>query len=394
MTEPIKLTNPLKNISKVLYDIDLPKSDIIRIYLKGTTALGIDLNEHASKNIDDLAKKLTYNGYSNIHVFPIFESKYHPDLHKLLYNLHESVIDAEKKSLNPAIWEHDNTLKPSIKTIIITAVNEITQTFAKVNNNQLTIKNIYLTGSNLGYYYNTYTDLDIHFTVDEYTDEIQTLMAEFIDEHFKDTISIQNSVLEFYLMTPEQEAKENIGGIYDVQADKWLIEPEKISLSDEDYNACSTIAMHYARTFDMIIGELKRDLIEYRLQDDLEDDLDVENERPEIIRHLKWNEIKANTDALVLAFDGIKQMRKDSFTDEFKQSDITVTNIQSSLDRSYTTNNVVFKILDRYGYIPLAKKFKYGVHKEMRQDEQLDKNRDVYIDKMSNILNLIIDEVK
>ena len=297
--------------------------------------------------------------------------------------INESIVDAEKKMLNPNIWNGD-TLKDDVKQIIIKLTNSIADKAG------LVIKAIYFTGSNLGYYYNTYTDLDVHFTVsDELSyEESKDKVNKVIEESYKDTYFIQKHPLEFFLMDDAQENKSALGGIYDVLNDKWMVKAEKIDLSDEEFNQTSHIAMHYARTFDMIGGELKRDIIEYRLQDDLEDELNVEGDKPEAIRTLKWQEIVANIDAIVLQFNALKQMRKDSFEEGFSQKENTLVDIQSTKDRSLSTYNIIFKILDRYGYIPMAKEFKYDIQKRMIEDQDLENNRDQYISEISTLLQL------
>lgn len=379
----------LDRLPNILQELKLAKNYIKRVYVRDN-AIGIDLIESESHKHDFYNKNLFLKCINGVHVFPIHESRYREGDQVIF----ESIIDSEKKVLNPNLWDSNNKLIPSVKEQVLAVANDIIAQFSKETGIPLTMGSVYLTGSNLGYYYNTYTDVDVHFMVDEFSEEIQSLMATFIDKNFKDKTFIEKHPVEFYLMDKSQEAKRDIGGIYEVQEDKWIVQSEKIPMEADEYNACLQIALHYARKFDMIDGELKRDIIEYRLQDDLEDELAIQGERPKELRDTKWIEIKSNVDAIVLEFDALKAMRKTSFEDGFEQGDVTVTNVQSTLDRSFTTNNIVFKILDRYGYIPFAKKFKYDIQKRMIEDSNMDDHQEQYIDDISNVIKLNMDEVK
>jgi hypothetical protein len=365
--------NALSRIESLLYEANIPKTSVLRIYSR-KQAVGVDMREGVQLPIGD----------DDIHFFHLSESKY-AETDTIIY---ESVVDAEKKVLNPKIWD-GTALKKEIRTQILSLVSDMVTEFSKKHDTDIAVKNVYLTGSNLGFYYNQYTDIDVHFTVDAFSDELQQLMGIYIDTEYKDKHFIDLHPIEFYLMSDEQEKKPNLGGIYDLINETWVDDAHRITLNDEDYEACLQIALHYARKFDLITGELKRDIIEYRLQNDFEDELVVDGDRPEQIRRNKWIEIQANCDAIVLEFDALKDMRKKSFEDEFKQKDVTVIAVQSALDKSFTTNNIVFKILDRYGYIPMAKSIKYGIHKKMREDTDLNKNRDIYIDELSDLLPVL-----
>lgn len=140
---------------------------------------------------------------------------------KLQVELEENIEKHEE--LNPALFNQDATLKPTVKEKIIEIVDEFLKDFIEVEV-ELTIKDIILTGSNASYNYTKDSDLDIHIIADtskiEDTIDLHKVIYDAYKSAFNKKFDIElNKVpVEVYVETQETPLVSN--GIYSVMNDK------------------------------------------------------------------------------------------------------------------------------------------------------------------------------
>lgn len=299
----------------------------------------------------------------------------------------ESVIDFEKKDLNPNLWQ-GKELKKKVKRQIMDAIGGV-MSQADLDTERLTA--VMIEGSNLTYYYNRYTDIDIHLYIEDITEDEDGELKEAISEFNKkeETITGTKNVLELYLMDEEQLNRLN-GPRYDLLKDKWLADPKRVDVPADMYKAAVEISLTFARDLDLAVGELKRDVIEYvALDEEIEDMLHVDIQKLKQVKRFKVDEIKADLEALAIKHQNIKDMRRRAFSEEYVQKEETLYYIKAAdADRSYTLYNIIFKILQRFGYVDPLKMFKYDVYNEALEKRDFDDNTDMYLRRIVKILGL------
>jgi len=299
----------------------------------------------------------------------------------------ESVVDFEKKDLNPALWS-GKKLKKEASNQIWKAIEDVLKE-ADIEKDRLT--SVMIEGSNLTYYYNKYTDIDIHLYIENVTEVEKEKISVPIKSFNKEGNVIKGSKnnLELYLMD-ETQLKRLSGPRYDLIKDKWLADPRKINVPAEIYKAAVEIALTFARDLDLAIGELKRDIIEYiALETEIEDMLNVDIKKLEKTKQFKVGEIKADMEALSIKEQSIKDMRRRAYSEEYEPKEETLYYIKSGdTDRSYTLNNMVFKILQRFGYVDPLKMIKYDIYKEALKNKDFDERVEYYLKKIVKVLGL------
>ncbi len=299
----------------------------------------------------------------------------------------ESVIDFEKKDLNPILWS-GKQLKKAASDIMWKSIDSVLKE-AGIDKERLTA--VIIEGSNLTVYYNKYTDIDMHLYIEDVTDEEKEKMDDAIGIFNKkgDVVPGSKNVLEMYLMDAEQVNRVR-GPRYDLIKEKWLTAATKMNLPVETYKAAVEIALTFARDLDLAIGELKRDIIEYiALGEEVEDMLNVDVKRLEKTKTFKSDEIKADIEALVLKQENLKDMRRRAYSEEYDPKEETLYYLKvSDFDRAYTLNNIIFKILQRFGYIDPLKMIRYDVYSEALKKKDFDKKTDYYLKKVVKILSL------
>ena len=149
---------------------------------------------------------------------------------------HEMIVDsAIKKSLNPKIWNPDNSLKPEIKDQIEKVVQKFKDYLANLKID-IDIDDVILVGSNASYNYNSKSDLDIHIIVPEADENILKLYDSY-KTLFNKTYKIKFNKIPVELYVQNDLEKLRSKAIYSInkgwikEADKKQI--EKVDISSE-----------------------------------------------------------------------------------------------------------------------------------------------------------------
>jgi hypothetical protein len=212
--------------------------------------------------------------------------------------------------LNPAIWilseKGDETIKPEIREQLL----EIAYQFIEFLDVPLFVSDIILTGSLTNYNWSKYSDFDLHLLVDykqfpkgtkELYEKLFNLKKMLFNTRFN--IKIKNYDVELYAQD-EDEPRHKSAGVYSILFDEWLNKPKKenVEINKEEITQKSNMWM---KTID--------DVIENASDEDIDD-------AKKMVRKYKAK---------------IKKFR------------------QCGLDRGgeYSTENLVFKVLRRNGYI-------------------------------------------
>jgi hypothetical protein len=296
----------------------------------------------------------------------------------------ESVIDFEKKDLNPNLWD-GKKLREKVKDQIWDAIKNATD----LNEDDVTA--VMLEGSNLTYYYNRYADIDIHLYIKDLSEEDRDkLESKIYDFNKKETfIEGTKNNLELYIMEEEQY-KKLVGPRYDLKKGEWLANPTKVDVPTDMYQAAVEISLTFARDLDLAIGEIKRDIIEYiALTEEIEDMLHVDVNQFKEKKKGKLREIKADLEALATKEQILKDLRRKAFSADYEPEEETLYHIKiGDTDRSYTLYNMIFKILQRFGYIDPLKFIKYDIYKKALENKDFDEKSEYYLKRIIKALGL------
>lgn len=262
----------------------------------------------------------------------------------LLVKINESVIDPVMKKLSPDLWS-GSKLKPQARTSLLNFVNG----FIKDEGIEDKVEKIILTGSSTTYQYSPNADVDINVSMkitNEKLDELKKKLADYNGKMFPNTSHPMN----IFILN-----KEWVPGLrgpsYDLKNDEWEISPEKSDI-DISYKAVLEIALSWARKIDLDIAEYRRDVKEYEIIKyhlSISDELQMITES-ELKRQIKVkkDEILADLDNISLDLYILKNFRSEPFTGGYKSPDLLIK--VKGPNPNYTINNIVYKILERFGY--------------------------------------------
>lgn len=145
------------------------------------------------------------------------------------YNLADAVKFHNR--LNPRIWGRDEHLLPDVREKLLAIAADF-QEFLGVDD--LTIKDITVSGSNAAYSYTKNSDIDLHLVVEMPVDPVyQELFSakkyQYNDEH---DIRIGGADVELYVQPSDQSHVSQ--GIYSVKNNEWLSVPKRKRAAIDD----------------------------------------------------------------------------------------------------------------------------------------------------------------
>jgi len=232
-----------------------------------------------------------------------------------------NILDWPKPSLEPAIWNPDNTLKPEVKEFILGFIHS----FAKANNFKdinAWITDVKFVGSLTTNCWNSNSDMDIHIAVDlskfvevEHPEMSEQEASDYLDGIRKQVDQVKAKVpgtehpTEIYFETEfTTHASQEFSGTYSVLQDKWLLEPHIVG-QDFDMSTLHpdllNLAKETASELDASFGELKRDVQDIK---ELEETL---NYWPPEQRELLEKKLQKRLDELEQDIKVLVELRED-----------------------------------------------------------------------------------
>lgn len=238
-------------------------------------------------------------------------------------NIDESLTPSEvdlssfnvKKELNPKFWKNDR-LDSRIRMKLLDIADDFIE-FLGVD--WVKPEDITITGSLANYNWNQkYSDIDLHIIMDYSKVDERT---DFVDNYFysqKKLWNEEHKELKIYgfpieVFVQDVNKKHTSSGVYSLEKDKWLTEPERDKLAKKkvNKNQIKNKVSEYTKKIDNLTDELKKSKgDEYKLR-------------------------KVSESAEKL-FDELKNLRKGDLNDA---------------DNEINEGNIIFKCLRRLGYI-------------------------------------------
>jgi hypothetical protein len=123
--------------------------------------------------------------------------------------------------LNPALWS-DMRLLPEVRLQLLRIARHFAD-FLKVT--RLNLVDITISGSNAGYNYNQFSDIDLHLVVKNAVDNEELFTAKKNQYNFTYDINLNGVPVELYVQDSNQVHHST--GIYSVLDNKWLSLPKR-----------------------------------------------------------------------------------------------------------------------------------------------------------------------
>lgn len=123
-------------------------------------------------------------------------------------------------TLNPELWDN-NKLIPEVRRKLLQIAEHFID-FLKTPD--LKIKDITISGSNAGYNYSQYSDIDLHIVAEYDPTQAELFTAKKNNYNFVHNIKIHGIDVELYVQSASDV--HHSAGIYSVQRNSWITEPQ------------------------------------------------------------------------------------------------------------------------------------------------------------------------
>ena len=299
-----------------------------------------------------------------------------------------SIIDYPFKTLDTQIWDLSGE-KPKIREDIKEEI--LDKLYNGLMKNGFThideiFKEIHITGSMGTYQYLPQTDVDVHiipnienikkYYGDSGFDDIQHYLTHNLSgKEFENN----KHILNYYLQA--SEAQELLGdAMYILNTDTWIVEAPKLPQFDPEqkFKPVWEKAKDWMDSFITGIGELRRDIKDVEnLQTLLAGLSSEEKEWLENKLNGKYREVSQDLDKLAEEFTELHEARKRSYTEE-------VEPVQAfedfQLSKSWGEQNIIWKFLERYGYVMVLANLRYIRDEKLTSEEKAEKVKKLFED--------------
>jgi hypothetical protein len=265
----------------------------------------------------------------------------------------ESIIDIPRRTYAPKVFDDADTNNPKIKDSVMKQIN----TQLKEFESEYPILKTSLIGSILTKRYRNDADLDINVLFDVPTDKQEEERTRLSKKYLsaKNPDNIQGKLIpgsehpiNFYFITDKQtydDQNKKADAVFDMENNKFIKRPENFTF---DKNLYLKDFEKKVQELDVIKGELKRDIIDYRELEELEPN-EVLNLQDKI--NVKLDEIEDSIEQIVKVGDGVDADRRAAFDKDMSPDEIQKFGIKNRLPK-----NVIYKMLEKYHYLKFYKK--------------------------------------
>ena len=267
--------------------------------------------------------------------------------------INESIIDIPRRTYAPKVFDDADTNNPKIKDSVLKQIN----TQLKEFESEYPILKTSLIGSILTKRYRNDADLDINVLFDVPTDKQEEERTRLSKKYLsaKNPDNIQGKLIpgsehpiNFYFITDKQtydDQNKKADAVFDMESNKFIKKPENFTF---DKNLYLKDFEKKVQELDVIKGELKRDIIDYRELEELEPN-EVLNLQDKI--NIKLDEIEDSIEQIVKVGDGVDADRRAAFDKDMSPDEIQKFGIKNRLPK-----NVIYKMLEKYHYLKFYKK--------------------------------------
>lgn len=181
------------------------------------------------------------------------------------------------ETLNPKIWNKDNTLKKEIEEkielIVSTFIGMLEEDGVPVE-----VEDVQLTGSNANYNYTDKSDIDIHIMVSvegdstSYLSKIYNSYKTLFNNRYN--ITLKGIPVEIYV-EDFNKATRKAHGVYSVTNSEWLVEPDIEEIPQIDEKELSKRVSYWEKRYHKILQDIdKGDKTEEEYIEEIENYID------------------------------------------------------------------------------------------------------------------------
>jgi len=267
----------------------------------------------------------------------------------------ESSIDYPRPDLDLQVWEKEDNyyfLREEVKNKILSLLDK----YSEYDLLHLT-REVRIVGSSGTNLYVDDSDIDVHLIPKDFSmwdeKEVKKVMDWFAKNEEIDKY-VGNHPIEVYIqLNPSQDLMS--AAVYDVWEDKWIIGPKIVPLDYDPYIDFSYIlpdVQQAVQEADILMGELKRDVIDYDVIKKAMQKLPVEYKKKLQFRlQNKLQEIEKDIEQLYA--------KRKQWVDARHKASRPETPEQAKEDvelaRKWRDTNALFKFINRYHYLRAIK---------------------------------------
>ena len=281
----------------------------------------------------------------------------------------ESIIDIPRRTYAPKVFDDADTKDPKIKASVKAQIDRQLKEFET----EYPILKTSLIGSILTKRYRKDADLDINVLFDVPEDkrevERERLSKKYLSAKNPDNIQGKlipgsDHPINYYFITDKEtydDQNKKADAVFDIESNEFIKRPEDFVF---DKNLYIKDFDKKVQELDVIKGELKRDIIDYRELEELEpnDVLDLQDKIKD-----KLEEIEDSIEQIIKVGDGVDADRRAAF-----DSDMTPDQIQKFGIKNRLPKNVIYKMLEKYHYIKFYKYCKKILDDGIITDKEID----------------------
>ena len=281
----------------------------------------------------------------------------------------ESIIDIPRRTYAKPVFDDADTPNPKIKDSVKKQIADQLKEFES----EYPVLKTSLIGSILTKRYRNDADLDINVLFDvpaeKQEDERLRLSKKYLS--VSNPNNIQGKLIpgskhpiNYYFITDKDtydDQNKKADAVFDIETNEFIKKPEDFSF---DIGMYIKDFQKKVDELDVIKGELKRDIIDYRELEELEpnDILDLQDKVKD-----KLEEIEDSVEQIVKVGDGVDADRRAAFDKDMSPDEIQKFGIKNRLPK-----NVIYKMLEKYHYIKFYKKCKQILDDGKVSDKEID----------------------
>ena len=277
--------------------------------------------------------------------------------------IQEAVIDIPRRTYAKGVFDNADTDNPKLKQGVLDIINNQIKQFNDIR----PVLKYSLVGSILTKTYRDDADLDVNVLFDvplEDRDVIRKELAKSLRNINGALVPGTKHPINYYIITDPNVKETNdkmADAVFDVKNNTFIRKAKEFKFDAKRYAADFEKKV---REIDVVQGELKRDLIDYRELKELDpnDILDLQ----ELINE-KVTEVEDSINHLVAIGDEVLKDRATAFA-----TDMTPEEIKTFGRKNQLPKNVVYKMLEKYHYLTFYKALKDIIKDGEITDTELD----------------------
>jgi len=282
---------------------------------------------------------------------------------KMFRLIQEAIIDIPRRTYAKGVFDNADTDNPKLKQGVLDIINNQIKQFNDIR----PVLKYSLVGSILTKTYRDDADLDVNVLFDvplPDRDVIRKELAKSLRNINGVLVPGTKHPINYYIITDPNVKETNdkmADAVFDVKNNTFIRKAKEFKFDAKRYAADFEKKV---REIDVVQGELKRDLIDYRELKELDpnDILDLQ----ELINE-KVTEVEDSINHLVAIGDEVLKDRATAFA-----TDMTPEEIKTFGRKNQLPKNVVYKMLEKYHYLTFYKALKDIIKDGEITDAELD----------------------